>query len=360
MRDGAPADVLAVAAQWVPHVSSWLDGDLLADDIPLTGGTVSWDRSNQVPERLTMTVARYSTVEGKPFDWLPGSDTTHPLARFGQRLTVTITVTSARTKLDYQTQLGVFKIQSWDDTADGTITVEAVGMLQDAADARLLAPVTPTGTLGKEFIRLLPATLQGAVSGGLTDRACPDTFNWSEDRIGALYEIADAFPARIRTDVDGVVRLLPPLPEVPEPVAVFTDGEGGTMISAPRSDTRAGAANVVTAESSGTGNPITVTVQKLAGPLRVDGPYGVVTHRFSSAAITTEAQGIAVATAKLNDLLRGSRTYTVTAVPDPTLELDDAVELRRDGQRLAWGWVNSIQLPLTVDDGPMTFVVGVA
>ncbi|WP_405373434.1 MULTISPECIES: hypothetical protein [unclassified Microbacterium] len=360
MREGAPAEVLEVASRWYPNVSSWLDGDMLADNIPVIRGQVLGERSQQVPERVTLTVARYSTVDGRQFDWLPGGDPLHPLARFGQRLTVTITVTSARTSADYQTQIGVFAVQDWQENDDGSVAVSGLGVLQFAADDRLTSPVSPTGTLGQEFRKLLPTVVQGAVSPALTDRVCPDTFNWSEDRLGAVYEIADAWPARVRTDVDGVVWMLPPLPEVPTPVLVFEDGVKGTLVSAPRADSRATAANQVTAESSGNQNPVTVTVAKLSGPMRVDGPYGVVSHRFSSAALKTEQEVRAAAEAKLTDLLRGARTYQVECAPDPRVEIDDPVEIRRNGERLAWGWVNSFVLPLTVADGPMTFEVGVA
>lgn len=360
MRDGAPAEVLESQAGWIPSVSSWLDGDLLADDIPVVGGTVTADRSQQVPERLTLTVARESTVNGRLFDWLPGDDPMHPLARFGQRLTVTVTVTSARTGADYQTQIGVYSVQDWSENDDGSVAVNALGVLQYAADDRLISPVSPSGTFGQEFLKMLPQQLQGAVSPALTDRACPDTFNWAEDRIGAIYEMADAWPARIRTDVDGTVWMLPPLPETPTPAVVFTDGENGTLVSAPRSDSRAVAANQVTAETSGGDSPITVTVSKLSGPMSVDGPYGVVSHRFSSASLRTYDEVRAAAEAKLNDLLRGARTLQVECSPDPRIDIDDPVEVRRDGDRVAWGWVNSYSLPLTVNDGPMTFEVGVA
>lgn len=360
MREGAPAEVLESAAGWSPSVSSWLDGDLLADDIPVTGGTASGDRSQQVPERLTLTVARYSTVDGRLFDWLPGSNPEHPLARFGQRLNVTITVTSARTGSDYQTHIAVYAIQDWAENDDGSVSVTGAGVLQMVVDDRLISPVSPTGTLGQEFRRMLPPQVQGAVSPLLTDRPCPDTFNWAESRIDAVYEIADAWPARIRTDVDGVVWMLPPLPDTPTPELVLTDGENGTLVEAPHADSRATAANQVTAEGSEGDSPITVTVGKLSGPMRIDGPYGVVSHRFSSSALRTEAEVRAAAEAKLNDLLRGSRTLQVTCAPDPRIDIDDPVEIRRDGARIAWGWVNSYNMPLTVNDGPMTFEVGVA
>lgn len=361
MRFGPPDDVLAGSLVWAPSVSSWLAGQQIADTIPVVRGTVSGDRGDKVPERLTLTVARTSTVNGELFDWLPGDDPLHPLAKYGQQLQVTLVVTAARTRISYPTQVAVYAIQSWAEQSDGSIQVEASGVLQLASDDQLISPLTGGGTFASQFNRLLPATLSGAIDGALSNRPCPATFNWSQDRLSALYELADAWPARVRADPSGIIRLLPPLSSTPTPLVSFTDGENGTMISAPRSDTRVGSANRVTAE---TDFGITATVSQLTGPMRVDGPYGVLPYRFSSGALSTVEEVTAAATAKLNDMMRGARTVTVTAVPDPRIDIDDPVEVirpRADGTRAReWGWVDSYELPLTVNDGPMTLEISLA
>ena len=355
MRDGAPSDVIRQSAGWACSVSSWLAGRLLADDIPVIGGTASGDRANLVPERITLTVPRFTSVNGDYFDWLPGEDTEHPLAKFGQRLQLSFTVTAPSTGRAYVTQFQTYAIQSWAETGDGSIQVEAAGVLQLASDERFISPTAASGTFSSQFRRLLPVTLTGATDGGLVDRGVPSTFNWGEDRLSAMYELADAWPARIRTDPTGLVRMLPVLPEAPVPEIVFKDGADGTLVTAPRSDTRAGTANQVTAESEG---GITVTVSQLNGPMAVTGPYGVVSYRFSSGALTTEAEVKAAANAKLADLLRGSRSVTVTAAPDPRIDIDDAVSVVSE-KADTWGWVDSYEMPLTVNDGPMTLTVSV-
>jgi len=53
------------------------------------------------------------------------------------------------------------------------------------------------------------------------------------------------------------------------------------------------------------------------------------------------------------------RTVPVRLVPDPRIDLDDPVELWRDGAR-DWGYVVGYDLPLTVADGEMRLDVGVA
>ena len=48
----------------------------------------------------------------------------------------------------------------------------------------------------------------------------------------------------------------------------------------------------------------------------------------------------------------------VEMAPDPRIELDDLVEVIRDGQR-DWGLVVGMEIPLTVRDGAMRVDVGV-
>ncbi len=99
--------------------------------------------------------------------------------------------------------------------------------------------------------RLIPPGMGVSFDSALVDRTCPTSMSWSEDRLGALQEIARAWPALLRTDEWGQIRFKAPLPAVPTPpVVTLTDGEGGTLISAPRADSRKDAYNVVVATSS--------------------------------------------------------------------------------------------------------------
>lgn len=360
MRNGPSSSMLAGSVQWAPRMSAWLDGAPLAESIPIHRGRLAADATSQVPERLTFSVPRWA--DG--FDWLPGADAAHPLARFGQYVIPMILITSPITGVEYETVLGRFKIQNWShDTESGLIKVEAVGALQVASDDRLVSPLTPRGSLASEFRRLLPPGLSAAISPDLTDRQCPRSMEWSDDRIGALYEIADAWPARIRTDQWGQVSVLPPLKDVPTPVITLTDGEGGTVVGTARADTRDQAYNRVVVRASGTDTankpPIQVVANQAAGPMRTGGPYGAVTKFWSSPLITTRAQAVRAGATMLANSLRPSRTIPVSLAPDPRLDLDDAVEIISDGVR-DWGYITAYDLPLTIDDGDMRIDVGVA
>lgn len=358
MRTGAPDEVLSGAAGYWPVVSSWLGGRLLADHIPVLSGRVTATVTQEVPERLTLRVPRW---DGR--DWLPGTDPAHPLARFGQELSVSVVVWSAVRGVEYETRVGRYLVTDWDyDDTRGVVALTAVGLLQRVADDRLVTPLAPRtgGTFVSEARRLLPPGMSAGFDPALVDRACPTSMEWAEDRLAALYEIADAWPARLRIDQWGQVRFLPPLTDVPDPVVRLTDGERGTVVAVDRSDTRAQGYNRVVARSSAPGlEAVQAIADTTAGPLAVTSDYGVVARFFSSPLITTVGQAAASAETIRRSSLLPTCTIPVTCAPDPRLDLDDPTAVTRDGVT-DWGWVTGYDLPLTVADGPMRLDVGVA
>lgn len=369
MRQGPSSEVLAGAAGWVPTGASWLDGDLLAPEIPILSGRLSAASRLRVPERVTFTVPEASTVDGRWFSWVPGDDPRHPLARFGQQVDLGIEVVSALTGTITHTRLGRFRVHEWshDDVAR-TVSVTGHGLLIRAEEARFRVPQVPRagGTLASEFRRLMVPGVPVYIDPALVDRACPRSFQWQQDRLAALYEIADAWPARLRTDQWGQAQLLPPLPAVPVPVLHLTDGHGGTVVSAPRTDTREGLDNVVVGTSSATDttalDPIRAVAEVRTGPTRVttDGTgYGESVRYWSSPLVTTQGQLQASVNTILADASRPAVVRTVQCAPDPRIELDDALAITRN-EIPDWGWVVAYELPLTIRDGAMRIDVAVA
>lgn len=366
MRSGAPDELLAGFVQWTPQMASWKNGTLLADDIPIVGGRITWSRSQRVPEILTVEVPRFDGGT----DYHPGHDPDHPLARFGQQLAVKVTVRSQLASMDYETRLGMFAIQDSKDAGD-TIRVTAKGVLQPVDDARLIVPLAPRvgGTLKSEFRRLLPPGVIAGFDAELVDRPCPRSFEWAEDRLGALYDIANAWPARILADGIGQLLVLPPLADVATPITTLRDGEGGTLVGKTMSDTREGAYNVVVARSSAIDDPQQAPIQAVSsttsGPMAVD-VYGEVPTFYSSPLIGSVAQAQKAADKLRASALRPSRTIPVEIVPDPRLELDDPVAVLSDylPSTQLWqfqerGYIVGIDMPLTADGNPMRVDVGV-
>ena len=366
MRDGPSAQVLSGAYRWRPQIASWKGTDLLADQVPVEGGEITADATAEIPEGLTFSVPEWAAGRS----WIPNSPQ-HPLAEYGQYLDVDIQVWSSLTAAPADSaptstsSLGRFRIQNWEhDEISGTVKVSCVGVLQRPKESGFRTPLVPRpgATFSSEIRRLMVPGMPVQIDAGLVDRAVPRSMVWGEDRLKALYELADAWPARLRVDQFGVVRYLLPLPSTPVPVLSWRDGEGGTVVGAPTMGTREGIANVVIARSSATDDPgktpLAVVVSVQDGPLQPD-TFNEVTFNWSSPLATTEAQLRAAAQTMLERKSRPARVRRVKAAPDPRVELDDPAEVTTEDGGTDVGYVVGYRLPLTHQDGAMTVDVGV-
>lgn len=359
MRDGAPDEVLAGACYWRPRVTAWLGGQMLAASVPVTSGRITAKTDDDVIEQLTITVPRFASPEsGEDItDWRPASPDA-PLARYGQALDVSIVVTSVITGQVWETRVGRYQIVDASDDGTGLLTVKGESLLARVRDDKLRTLTSPVGTFAAEARRQMPAGMGASIDPALTDRPVPASMAWSTERLKNLRELADAWPALLRVDEWGQVAFRAPLPAVPSPVITFRDGEGGTLITAPRADSRSGAYNRVVASSSSTdAADVQGEAEVTAGPMSATGPYGAVVKEWSSPLILNLAQANAAAATMLANSIRPSQSIPVRIAPDPRIQLDDPVEVRdADGSR--WGWVTGYDLPLTVGDGDMRLDVG--
>lgn len=363
MRPGPSSELLAGSAGWAPAAASWLDGKLLAPAIPVWSGKLSAARSQQVPEKVDLVVPEWQDGTW----WVPDSES-HPLAKYGQVIDLAIDVTSSVDQSVTRTKLGRFRIFDWEhDEIACQVRVTAYGILYRVAEDGFTVPEVPRtgGSLASEFRRLMSPGIPVAIDPALIDRPCPQSLQYPDDRLDALSGIAEAWPARMDADMLGQVVLRPPLPETPTPILTLSDGEGGTVVSAPRGDTRAGVANVFVGTSSATDaaaqDPVRAEARVMTGPLaaRDDGTgYGRVVRRWSSPLATTREQVQASVSTMADTAARQSRVRSVTHAPDPRIELDDPVAVVRRGVRET-GYVIAYELPLTVGDGAMRTDVGV-
>lgn len=360
--DGPPDEVLAGVCRWESRLTSWLGGRLLAATIPISSGRVTGKIDDDIIETLSFTVPRFAApVEGEDeADWRPGESEDHALANNGQVIDVTIIVTSVITGEQWETRIGRYQVLEWDDDDDGLITVKAESMLARPRDDALLVPTSPTGTFAFEARRLAPAGMGVAIDPALVDRAAPTTMSWSEGRLDALNEIAQAWPALLRIDPWGQIRFRAPLPSVPVPVLTLQDGARGTLIKRPtKGASRKTKPNLIAVS---TGNSDTADVQGIAaitsGPRSINGDYGVVVKKWSSSAIETLEQAVAAARADLDASSRPAQSVPVRIAPDPRIEYDDPIAVKRTGEKDMWGWVVARDIPLTTGDGDMRIDIG--
>ena len=355
-RPKIPSDALSSAFSWEARVDSWL-GQTWLGRVPVKAGSVTWTTSQQVQGTLSLTVPRIGAVsqdEGAR-DWTPLAPDS-PLATMGQVLHVQVTVASLVSTDRWDIPLGRFLITQWEVGATD-IRITGKSLFQHLEDDRLTSPTVPYsgGTLASELRRLVGGHMGVIVSDTLTNRPCP-SMSWGESRIDAVYEIADAWPARLREGPDGVLYVLPPVPAITErPETTLTDGDAGTVIGVTRQGSRAGIFNRIVArgqEQDDAGQPrFQAIIDQTTGPLRTSGPYGIVTRFFSSPLITSKQAALNSATTMLATSVRQKTTVPVTHTPNPTLTLDTPVELitaNIDGAATItqWGIVTSTEIPL--------------
>lgn len=339
------------------HVNSWRGDQLLFADVPAAAGNLTLDRSVSVSDRITLEVPRY--VDG--MNWSPNSND-HPLSPYGQLLQVSLGVFIG--DLEEIVQLGWFVIS--DVSTDGdTINVTADGMLKLIDEARFTGPFEPTGHLSDTIAALVEPALTVVIDAGLTDRTVPVGMKWDEDRLGALFEVVDAWPADAFVTPDGYLSVIPvPDPTNDDPVWDVTDDrDTGTVVKWSSDGSREGAYNVVVARGEDSSGQ---QVQGVVFDFNNDsstfygGPFNPlpVPYFFSSPLLTTVAQCQSAAQTTLDRLRRvKSQKVSIEMVPNPLLRLGDVVSVSGNGIDGDHGTVEYISLPLNPGGGTMSMSV---
>jgi hypothetical protein len=333
-------------------VSSWLGSELLAENIPVNSATEETDLGLRVPERITLRVPR----EMDGVKWLPTS-TTDPLSASGQILKIALGVGRGPGTYEWFPR-GDFVLVSAD--ADGDeVLVTAAGRLHLVAEAGFVVPFQPSGTLAGTLRALIEPALSVDLVAAPADRAVPATVNY-DDRLDAVYELLDAWPAAARMTEQGFLQVT--ADTVPTAaVRSFTTAYGGTVIRSLGSSTREGGFNVVVATGNADdGGEVRGLAYVTEGPWA----YGVgpanplpVPFGFPSPLLRTNAQCTAAASTVLHRKQREalSRRWVVECTPDPTLQAGDPVAVTNDEVTDQLCTVQALSLPYL--PGQMTAVV---
>lgn len=334
------------------RVESWLGDQLLADDVPVEGGSEDRDSSLAIPERVTLTVP----VTDRGVSWDPTIDPQHPLAAYGQQLRISYGVEVSG---DFEWITRGWFLITGSTTEDDSVSVEAQGLLTLIDEAKFASAFQPSGTLASTVRALVEPALTVEIDGGLTDRAIPLGMEWDDDRLGALSEVLNAWPATGRVTEDGLLRI-EPLSNTGTPVLSVTDGVGGTVVRWHSSTSRDGAFNVVVAQGETSAG---VQIQGVAYDLDSKNPYWYggdfnalpVPYTYSSPLLTTIAQCRTAADATLKRLRRtSSRKLTITMVPHPGLITGDVVSVTGAGLTNAPCMIESLSLPYSPGEMSLT------
>jgi hypothetical protein len=327
------------------RVESWLGEELLAETVPVAVASEEGDRSSNVPERVTLTVPR----RDRGMSWSP-VEVDHPLAANGQRLRVQLGIGVAGEPEWFQR--GWFVIHESKSDID-TVTVNAVGLLHLVHEARLVSPFQPTGTLVSSLRGLVEPALTVEFDAALTDRAVPSGVNYDEDRLGAVNELLDAWPAEAYVTEEGYLAVVPPATTASDPVLTLTNGAGGTVIEATGSSSREDSYNAVVARGTASdGAQVQGVAFDFAGAKRYGGPFNplAVPYFFSSPLLTTVAQAQAAANTVLARIKRQTALrFTAAIVPHPALQVGDVVSITTDDHSDLLCTIEALRLPWTPD-----------
>ena len=306
-------------------IDAWYDGNLLADDLPVSEASEEVDLANKVPERITLTVPR----EDRGVNWSP-TTYDHPLAANGQRLVVSLGVDVGNG--EYETiQRGVYLVSESKRQGD-SISVTATGLLALIDEARLVSPMQPSGTLASTLRALVEPNLTVVVDTTLADRPVPANVNFSDDRLQAVLDLLDAWPATARVDPQGFLSCTSATPAT-VPVLELTDGKGGTVITTTGTSTRADAYNCVVAQGTDPSGNEVRGVAYMTGYRAVGGPFNAaaVPYFFQSPLLTSNAQCIAAArTIAARMQTQTAISFEVEMVPHLGLQGGDLVSVTAD------------------------------
>lgn len=312
------------------RASVTLDGLVVASNVPIIDGTEEYDASVAVPERVTIRVPRVANG----VNWAPTTQSS-PLSAFGQRLKIQLGVGVGVAGIEWFDR-GEFLIVASDVDGD-VVTVQAAGLLSLVAEARLVSPYQPTGTLVSTLRGLIEPALTTSVDTGLTDRAVPAGMNFDTDRLGAVNEILDAWPARASVLPNGVLSVVPDADATTAVWSLLTTASAATtqratVVRVEGGSTRDGAFNAVVARGTAAdGGQVQGVAYDLSGSATsYGGPFNPlpVPFFYASPLLTTPGQAYAAARTVLARKTRQAfGRWDVTAVPCPILVGGDPIGL---------------------------------
>lgn len=279
--------------------------------------SVSDSDDENIPGRLEFEVP--NTVEWRP------KRTADPLAAKGHRFEARIGRRLAGSRDVEWLPVGWFNAHPAEASGD-VLRVTGVGLLELVDLQRFLYPFRGVGTKWAVVGRLLGGILPHR-SVGLTDEPMGATV-WEENRLEALREVADAWPARIKVTDAGVVEFRPPYDDMNpgEPVAGFRDGYNLVSVQfAPDTSNQFNAYRVSTVPD-GDAAPVSEVWTLPNTDLWWGGPWGFRPGYFASPLLTPDrvklrsiAQGMTLRAQRRAD------AYDVTVLPDPRIECGDVV-----------------------------------
>lgn len=320
-RAGLPVQELSVTS--TPAVSSLAN---VAKGAPVfLGGSVRATLSSRVTRTLTLSVP----------DWLYPWGNGDLLAPWGNELRAYRGIRYGTGEVD---EFQVFRgpITSAQPQGTGLVTVNAGDRAQDVVGSDFAAPTTANvgALIPVEFKRLIRAALPDATFGAFSPiTATVPALSYDYDRGAALDGLAQVAGCYWYTLAGGdfVLRFIPWSVPVTTGSTILTN-VGGSLLTAMPTRSRDNVFNRVTVSNEPTNGapPTYATADDTdpTSPTYILGPYGVkatqvrITQAATQAGCRTAAQAILARSKAL------TQAWTLTCVPDGSLELGDPLGVR--------------------------------
>lgn len=341
-------------------VGSYLSNQPLAADIPIIRGEIRYDDTATIKRTLRLSVP----AETPSQRWDPGADPKHPLAHYGQRLSVRTGLVHPGGVAELLAH-GWFLITKWQrEEAGEQATIEVTGedLARLVADDEFLYPFTPPARMKAAAAAVVGRILPLSVAPSLSDPLVPAETVWEGSKAAALDELCQAWPARWFVDDTATLRIEPPYPAMPRAMPAditWSDGLDGTVVARGRGGDRGAQYNavVVVGSAPDANSPTPHSAWEVTGagsPVRVGGPYGRVVYRHTSDLVTTQTQAQRVASALGHKMSSVGRREDISIVPDPSVQLGDVARVYTQDGDQHLGRVIAASVPLTAAEAPMS------
>jgi hypothetical protein len=355
-------DVLTSSRGLQVFVDVWKGGQRLLAGLPITGGTITVDRTQATRRAVNITVPAflakgyYGKVPALPSS--PGD----VLGHYGQELRVTHALVTPSGAI-LPVPVGRFRIDEGAGSDLGLTEVTVTGVSREAyvVEDTFTAPRTFSGPSGVAIIRQrILETLPSAEVAVLTRRDRRVTPTTWDDRWTAIQELATSLSVQVYCDPMGrfVITDLPTLATAP--VWRFQPKAGGSLLDASRTSSRQGVFNRVAVQGAtpdGATSPIVgVAIDNdPTSPTYYGDPdtgaYGKAPTTVSMPSLTTLADCQAYARSQLALSTGGAEALNLSTLPHAGLEALDVVEIVTDPDRTyataRKHMVDSFTLPLT-------------
>lgn len=298
---------------------------LLASDLPINDGTVNVDAGSPVRRTASVQIASSALIP-----WAA----TDSLAPYGNELAITLGVTYPDRSAEF-VPVGRLRIDEAAISAGSQmITLQCSDRAKKLQEAQFLTPQQSitNRTIVSEITRLIVGALPGQVVANKTSATTlASLLTWSQDRWGAISDMATSIGAEVIFDPTGVA-LIRPVPTLKSiPVWAVDSGESGVMVSAQRTLTRQNVFNAVVARSDPADGTLPLQVIVLdsdpKSATRWTGPFGQVPTFYTSPLITTTAQATAAANSVLARSVGSAFSVNFASVPNPALDGGDVIQI---------------------------------